>query len=94
MSLRPVVTGWLLLFCTWVALPAQAQYVYFRRPALRPVVVVRPAPRPVFYAPAPVVVAPYRPVLVPAPVVVAPYRPVIVRPRPVVVVRGRGYRRW
>lgn len=89
MSLRAVVAAFTLMLTAWVALPAQAQYVHYRRPAPRRVVVVRPAPRPVVVAPAPVVVVPVRPAAyVPA--------PVVVRPRPVVVVRPRraGYYRY
>jgi len=85
MSLRTAFSVIALLVATWSALPAQAQYRYYRRPPRR-VVVVRPVPRPIVVAPAPVVVAPLRPVVVaPAPVIVRP-RPVYVRrPRPVVV---------
>lgn len=85
MSFRALLSVFTLLLLTQAALPAQAQYGYYRRPVPRRVVVVRPAPRPVVVAPAPVVVVPVRPAAyVPA--------PVVVRPRPVVVVRPRHAR--
>ncbi|WP_324678986.1 hypothetical protein [Hymenobacter sp. GOD-10R] len=87
MSLRTAFSITALLVATWSALPAQAQYGYYRRPARR-VVVVRPMPRPVYVAPAPGVVVPLRPVVVaPAPVIVRPRLVYVRRPRPVVVYR-------
>lgn len=91
MSLRTAFSALIFGLIAWLALPAQAQYGYYRYPRPRRMVVVAP-PRPVYYAPvAPVVVAPVAPVYyAPAPVIVRP-RP-LWRPRPVVVVRGG--RRW
>lgn len=88
MSLRTVVSFCILVLASWTALPAEAQLVYYRRPVPRRVVVVRPAPRPVLYRPAPVMV------VAPAPVYVVPRRPVLVRPRPVVVGGPRRYYRY
>ncbi|MDO7875407.1 hypothetical protein Q5H93_11755 [Hymenobacter sp. ASUV-10] len=91
MSLRTVFSALIIALSAWTALPAQAQYGYYRYPRPRRVVYVAP-PRPVYYAPVvPVYVAPVAPVVVaPAPVIVRA-RP-LWRPRPVVVVRGG--RRW
>lgn len=91
MSLRTVLSALTFALISWTALPAQAQVVYYRRPAPRRVVVVRPVPRPVYYAPAPVVVAPRPVYYAPAPVVVVRPRPVAYRPRPVMVVGTRRY---
>jgi hypothetical protein len=89
MSLRAGFSALILFLLAWTAVPAQAQYGYYRQPRR----VVYYAPRPVYYSPAPVVVAPLAPVVVaPAPVVVVRRRPAFYRPRPVVVVRGG--RRW
>lgn len=89
MTLRAVFSALALLLSTGATFSAEAQHVYYRRPALCRVVVLRPAPRPVVVAPAPVVVLPARPAAY------AP-APVVVRPRPVVVVRPRraGYYRY
>jgi hypothetical protein len=73
MSFRTVFSALIFALVTWAALPAQAQYGYYRYPRPRRVVVA--PPRPVYVAPvAPVYMAPM------APVIVAP-APVIVRPR-------------
>lgn len=90
MNLRTAFSVFLLAVLAWAALPAQAQCRYYRRPAPRRVVLVRPAP--VLLAPVVPVVAAYPPAyLGPAPVVLVRPRPVLYRPRPVVVRRGR---RW
>lgn len=95
MSLRAFVSVLILALVGWTALPADAQVVCYRRPAPRRVVVVQPAPRPIYYRPVPVAMAPSVPVVAPAPVVVVQRRPVVVRPRPVVVVNGpRRYYRY
>ncbi|WP_310391877.1 hypothetical protein [Hymenobacter sp.] len=82
-----LLTKKMLLFVLTVlgstSLSAQAQVVYYRRPAPRPVVIVHPAPR-LLVRRAPVVV-------------VAPVRPVYYAPAPAYVVarpRTVAYRRF